>query len=352
MSSLRARMLLLVAVVLIPSFALLVTFANRERQLRLETAQASAMQLVDVGVRDQQEAITDGLRILRAFSMIAGVRSGSGEACSAVLATLAEMLEEGWSVSRTRANGMQDCATRSATSLPRDVSDNPVFQRIRRDREPVVGAYVQSATSFELLLPINVPLLSERGVFEGVLSTGLRLRWFESLAAKVAETPDAVVNITAGGDRILRRFPAAAPDAPAPAAENPITRAMRTQGRGVIDAPGIDSVRRVWAFDRLPSADSVPVWLLVGLPASAVYASANTQLLAMLAALAVWLVVVIVVGWWATDRFVVQDVHRMLAATERIGRGDLSARTGGTARTDELARLAASVDHMAERLHD
>lgn len=352
MTSLRVRLLLLVAVVLIPSFALLLTFASRERQLRLEAAQATALQLVDVGVRDQQEAINDGMRILRAFSMLPGVRSGNGQSCSAVLATLADMIDEGWSVSRTRANGVQDCATRSASTLPRDVSDNPVFQRMRVRPEPIVGAYVRSASTSELLLPLNVPLLSSRGAFDGILSTGLRLHWFERLAATVAETPDAVVNITAGGDRILLRFPEAAETAPTPAADHPITNAMRSQGRGVIDAPGIDSVRRVWAFDRLPSADTAPVWLLVGLPASTVYANANAQLFAMLAALVVWLVVVFAVGWWATDRFIVQDVHRLLSATERIGRGDLTARTGGTARTDELARLAASVDDMAERLHD
>ncbi len=352
MSSLRVRLLLLVAVVLIPSFALLLTFASRERQWRREAAQSTALQLVDRGVRDQQEAIADGMRILRAFSMLPGVRSGSAESCAGVLATLADMIDEGWSVSRTRANGVQDCATRSTTTLPRDVSASPVFQRMRAEREPFVGTYVRSGQTGELLLPLNVPLLTARGAFDGILSTGLRLHWFNVLAATVGETPDAVVNITAGGDRILLRSPEAAPSAPEPAADNPITIAMRAQGRGVIDAPGIDSVRRVWAFDRLPSPDTAPVWLLVGLPASAVYASANAQLVAMLAALGVWLVVVIAVGWWATDRFIVQDVHRMLSATERIGRGDLSARTGGTARTDELARLAASVDDMAERLHD
>jgi len=352
MSSLRARLLLLVAVVLIPSFVLLLAMASRERNLRLEAAQATALQLVDVGVRDQQAAISDGLRILRAFGMLAGVRSGDETTCANLLATLADMLDEGWSVTRTRADGLQDCATRSTSTLPRNVSDSPVFQQVRAQRTPVVGAYVRSVATSELLLPLNVPMLSERGAFAGVLSTGLRLHWFDRLSATVAQTPEAVVNIVAGGDRILRRSPPAAADAPAPAADNPITRAMRTQQRGLIDAPGLDSVRRVWAFDRLPSADTAPVWLLVGLPADAVYASANAQLLTMLLALAVWLVLVIAVGWWATDRFVVQDVHRLLATTERIGRGDLAARTGGLARTDELAQLAASVDQMAARLHD
>jgi signal transduction histidine kinase len=196
-----------------------------------------------------------------------------------VLALLADMVDEGWSVTRTRANGVQDCATRSSATLPRDVSSDPVFQRVRVTHEPVVGAYVPSAVTSELLLPLNVPILTERGTFAGVLSTGLRLHWFRTLSAKVGGTP----------------------------------------------------------------------------PADAVYASANAQLLTLLAALAVWLIVVIVVivvGRWATDRFVVQDVVCLLDTTERIGRGELSARTGGVARTHEMARLAASVDHMAERFQD
>ncbi len=352
MTSLRARLLTLVAVVLVPTFILIVVLVGRERTARLEAAQSSALQLVEAGVSAQQEAIVDGLRILRAFGMIAAIRSGDAAACGRTLAALSEMVEEAWSVTRTLADGIQDCATRGVTTLPRDVSANPGFAYVRDARTALVGEYMRSTGTGELLLPLNVPITAESGAFAGVLSAGLRLRWFDALSARVLATPGAVVSITVRGDSILRRAPAVERPVLPPSPDHPIAQAMQRDGRGVVDAVGIDGVRRVWAFDRLQSPDSAPVWLTVGLPAVAVYEGVNAQLRTTLLVLVVWLALMIMAAWWAAERFVLRDVRAVLEATARIGSGDLAARTGLRARTGEMARLASSVDEMAARLQE
>ena len=352
MPSLRARLLLLVLVVLVPSFALLLLFVSREREVRADAARASALQFVDEGVRNQQEEVADGLRILRAFSMIASVRTGDAETCIRTLATLSEMIEEGWSLVRTRRDGIQDCATRGVESLPRDVSDNPIFLRARNLEEPLVGAYVRSISSGELVLPVNVPLRNDAGASDGMLSGGLRLRWFNALASRMDRIPGSVVSISRGADSLLLRHPALDPESVRPSPAHPIGSAMLREGRGVVDAPGLDGVPRVWAFDRLPSPDTAPVWLSVGLPASTVYEAANRYWRVALLGLGGWLVLVALVSWWGAGRFVIDDVRTLLSTTERIGSGELSARTGRIAQTDELARLAAGIDDMAARLQE
>ncbi len=351
MSSLRVRLLLLVAVVLVPSFVLLVVLIGRERQVRVDAAQATAMQFVDNGIHEQQAAIDDGLRILRAIGMLPQIRSGDSPACQRALGTLSNMIDEGWSVVRTRATGLQDCATRGLETLPRNVAADPRFLTMRETRAPVIGAYIRSTGTAELLLPVNVPLLNETGQFEGALSAGLRVRWFDQLAATLAGKSGAVAAIVGKDGAILQRFPAL-PAGTAETTRDPIAAELAGASRGVLDATGLDGVRRVWAYDRLPSPDSAPVWLSVGLPATAVYQSVNDALRNTLLVLAAWLVLVAALAWWATDRFVLRDVRAMLAATEKLGAGDLSVRTGRREHSGELGRLASSFDQMAERLEE
>ncbi len=351
MSSLRVRLLLLVAAVLIPSFGLLIALVGRERQVRLEVAQTTAVRYVEAGLRDQEAAIDDGLRILRALTMLAQIRQGDAAACQRTLGVLRGMIDEGWSLTRTRADGIQDCATRDEATLPRDVSRNPKFHTIRETRAPLVGEYTRSTDTRELLLPVNLPMLSESGEFEGVLSAGLRMQWFAKLRATLAETPGAVAVIAAPEGGILLRSTEVTGRESAPA-DHPIAQAMKAADRGVVEGEGIDGIRRVWAFDRLPSPDSLPVHLLIGLPAAAVYQGVNAELRNTLILLAAWLVIVIAIAWWATDRFVLRDVRALLTATERLGSGDLTVRSGITARSAEMARLGASFDQMAARLQE
>ena len=351
MTSLRLRLLLLVAVVLVPSFVLLLVLVGRERAVRLEVAQATASRYVDLGVQAQEEAIADGQRLLRAFGMLQTLRDGPSEACQRTLATLSDMVEEAWSLSRTLPDGTQDCATRGTATLPRSVAGNPTFQALRRGEDVGVGSYITSSVTGELLLPINVPMRDPDGAFLGVLSTGLRVRWIDRLVSALAATPGAVVTVSGPEGVVLRRAPALEAPGPEPV-RTPIAAAMQARGRGVLDAVGVDGVRRVWAFDRLQSPDSAAVFLSVGLPADAVYAGVTTVLRRLLVALAVWLALMVALAWWATDRFVLRDVRALVQATERLGGGDLTVRTGRTRGTGELSRLSAAFDDMAARLEE
>src|SRR5690606_6940133 len=53
--------------------------------------------------------------------------------------------------------------------------------------------------------------------------------------------------------------------------------------------------------------------------------------------------------WLVTQRVVTQRLNRLLAATRRLGEGDLDARTGVSG-SDELGLIAAALDRTAERL--
>ncbi len=348
-------MLLLVGAVLVPSLLLVLGLMVRERQVGLQVVERAALRRVDEGLKLQQEEIDDGLRILEGLVMLAQIRDGDAATCQRALVTLSGMIEEGRSLARTRADGTQDCSTRNTESLPRNVADNPLFLRLRETNAPVVGPFVRRPATGELLQPVNVPIKNELGEFAGALSAGLRMRWFDRLVTSLSTTEDAVVSLSTVGGVLLKRDPVDPTNRTAHP-DSPVSIAMQGKERGVVEANGIDGVPRVWAFSRLPSSDTTPVWLTVGLPAEAVYQTAyegvSAELRNTLILLVAWLLVVAGLAWWATDRFVLRDVRTLLKATERLGSGDLTVRTGSDARSVEMARLSDSFNQMAARLEE
>lgn len=68
----------------------------------------------------------------------------------------------------------------------------------------------------------------------------------------------------------------------------------------------------------------------------------------MAALIAVFMVVL--VAWYGAERLILAPIRRMLETTARVSSGDLAARTGMKPGSEELSRLGAELDAMAERL--
>lgn len=56
-------------------------------------------------------------------------------------------------------------------------------------------------------------------------------------------------------------------------------------------------------------------------------------------------------GWWFIRRFVIRPTQQLAALSDRLSQGDLSARSRMNG-ADELQKLGATFDHMAERLEE
>lgn len=60
--------------------------------------------------------------------------------------------------------------------------------------------------------------------------------------------------------------------------------------------------------------------------------------------------VALAAAWYGGERFILRQLHLLLAATERLANGDLGSRTGVTDTKSELGQLAYTFDSMAESL--
>ena len=128
---------------------------------------------------------------------------------------------------------------------------------------------------------------------------------------------------------------------------DPLAASVSNLQEGVTEGPGLDGVRRLYAFTEIPEGR---LSLRLGIPSATAFAGADramrTNLLwlgagALLALLATW-----AIGHW----MVMRPVNALVAATRRLATGNLSARTDMDYRDGELGQLAKAFDQMAESL--
>ncbi len=96
---------------------------------------------------------------------------------------------------------------------------------------------------------------------------------------------------------------------------------------------------------RIPGA-----YLAVGVPHNVAYAKSNALFMRNLILLVLVALLALIAAWLGSNFFITRPIDALVAASKRLGDGDLSARTGLRYTSDEVGQLARSFDEMADSL--
>lgn len=94
------------------------------------------------------------------------------------------------------------------------------------------------------------------------------------------------------------------------------------------------------------------LYVLLGIPEAYAYAKAWRSLRRDLFLLLPAALCSLLAAWFTVGRSLVSRVDRLAQAATRLGQGDLRARVGHDPSADELGKLAATFDHMAQGLEE
>ncbi|MEK7717899.1 MAG: PAS domain S-box protein, partial [Pseudomonadota bacterium] len=92
-------------------------------------------------------------------------------------------------------------------------------------------------------------------------------------------------------------------------------------------------------------------YISVGIPREIAFAEADLILTRTLAGLAMVTALVLLAAWFGGDYFLLRRIRALVGAAQRLGKGDLDARTGLNYGYGEIGMLARSFDEMAVTLH-
>ncbi|HEY2989234.1 MAG TPA: ATP-binding protein [Candidatus Binatia bacterium] len=351
LSSLRARLLLLVLTAAIPAFGLIVYIAWEQRQSAAAEAKEKTLKVARDAVEMQKQLINDAGQMLSTLARQPEVMATGGSTCFVFMANQLRRH------SRYRNLGVIDLEGRlRCSAVPFESSSNLAdrlyFLKAVETRDFSIGEYQIGRVTGKATVAFGYPLLDGSRKLRGVLFAALDLEWLNRLLVQSQLSPGSVVIVVDQNGTVLAHSTEPEKWVGKSLPQVPIVRVILTEQReGTVEAPGMDGVDRLYAFTTLPVAGANRTYIGVGIPTVAAYSEAHRNLFRNVVFLGIVAVLALAAAWFGSDLFVLRQVNALVEATRRFAYGDLYGRTRLAHTTGELHELAQSFDAMGVALH-
>ena len=350
--SARARITLLVVIAALPSFVLIVIAAVFERHAAEASARAALVRTASFAAR-QQERTVEGVRMLlvasaHALEELRNDRASCDRYLAGLLAYGAGLYH---SMGFFRPDGHLLCNAMPVTGEVR-AGDRRYFNQALSTRRFAVGEFQIGRVTRLAGINFGFPVEDSRKVTLGVAFIGMDLANFNRVAAATQLPAGAIMTVVDRAGVVLARQPAATSDLGRKLRDLPGAEQGLSGESGVFEGTDAARVRYLFAYDTVVSdPDGTPaIQVLVQMPLSAVYAESDRAMIRNLTGLIVGTLLLLVVGWFGAELFILRPLRTLLDAARRVRAGDLAARTGLRRGRDELAQLGVEFDLMAEAL--
>ncbi len=348
--SLRARLLLLVGLAVLPLFAVVVYDSLRQRQESLAAAQRQAQELAETAALQQQLIFGHTQQILSSLAKTGELYTGKIQGKCAELGT--EWLRRFpyyINFGLIAPDGTVLCSVvpfKGAVNL----ADRDYFRQARDSRDFAIGRYQTGRITGKPTVNAAYPLVSE-GRLVYVAYLAIDLSWLNTLLSHIQLPPDSNVALIDNEGTVLAAYPPDTFNIGQSLPDFPRLRAAMALGPSSV-TEWIDEaqIERATLLHALDSTSRGSTFLTLSTPKRRLYAEANRMLGQRLAWLGLALASVLAAAWLGSDVLILRKLRRLNAAILDFGQGDLSARTGLAPAADELGTLAKSFDHMAHRL--
>jgi PAS domain S-box-containing protein len=351
LSSLRVRLLLLVALAIIPALVLILYAASDARRLAERAVREDTSRLARLVAARQADLFRDVHNVLIALSRLGEVRTRNGPACSALFADLHKRFPSYTNLAAATPAGDIFCTGRPLPA-PVNVADRAYFRQAVASRDFAASGFLISRLTGKPLMTLAYPSLGETHEVRAVVIIGLDLGQLNRVIEELQMPSGAAVVVVDERGMVLARMPDPDTWVGKSVSEAPIVKeTLARRAEGTVEAEGVDSVRRLYSFAPLPlPASGGTVYVAVGIPLERAFADSHRVLRRSLAALAVAAGFAFAATWIVGGAFIVRPATMLVAMAKRVAAGDLTARAALRHRRGELGELAQAFDGMVETL--
>jgi len=238
-----------------------------------------------------------------------------------------------------------------------NVGDRPYFKMATESGKFSVGEYQVGRTTGQSGINFAYPVLDADKRLRGVVFAGLNLSTFieQGEMRREGANPQGfgrVVTIYDRNNIVLAQYPAAGARV---GEKGPHVRVLEESHRarkGTFIAADMAGVTQLYAVENVGmNPDSVaPIRVVVSIPTQVIFAEADQVLTRTLSGIGGVTLLVMILAWYGAEVFVLRRFRVLLDMADKVRTGDLAARTGFGAGTEELTRLGAAFDAMAQDL--
>ena len=298
------------------------------------------------GAGEQSDLIETTRAFLRVVARSYATFAGSGEGCGSFLANLITGLPWAKAISVIEPDGQAVCSSNPG-SIGRNIADRPHFRRAVQTGEFLVSDYLFGQRLPGPNLVAMLPQRAADGSIDVVVSGVLDVSWLGRLADAATRLSGSDVLMVDGTGTVVAHQPDPGHWVGRKVGDHDLVRQLMARPEGTITQDGLDGVRRLYGFVRLPGTEAR---LAVGLDAAEVLHRVDRAMWTSYGQLGFITAIVLVGIWYGGERLFVQPIHALAGTAKRFGQGELEARTAGRPWAAEFVPLAAALDDMAGRL--
>ena len=349
-AGLRERLLALILLAVIPAFGLVVHNALEQRTAAERNARNDAVSLVQLVAAEQGRIIAGTHQQLRSLTQLPIVRRPAWhELCAQTLAQVLKQHAQYINVGVIDPRGDVRCSAVPSNQRV-NLGDRPYIRRTFETRD-FASSYQIGRITGKPTLSIAYPISDDTGQVEGAVFIALNLVvLFDDLIRTVSLPEGTTLTILNDQGAILARHPDAPSWVGKTLPETELVRTIVVQREGTAELAGLDGVEKFYAFLPLRAVPDINAYISVGIPREIMFAPVNRALARSLAWLAVIAALAGAAAWFGARTLVLRPVSALMTAATRLGRGDLSTRTGLAHDSGELGQLAYRFDEMADAL--
>jgi diguanylate cyclase (GGDEF)-like protein len=344
--SIRARLVVLALLAVAPLMLERVRLLEASRSERLETAAAEVMQLARQGMEGQREVITAVQAVLKVLARGYESMHGRGDSCEAYLNDFVGHMPFIRSASITDGQGRITCSSLEG-AIGLDIADRDYFHAALIRGEFVVSRHLVGRVRKQPTFIAAYPLKAATAAAEGVIITSVDLRWLTRLPAAIGERDRAIVALIDRAGTIVAGHPEEPSWVGRNFAAHPLVQELSARAEGITASEGLDGIRRLHAFVRVPWTDA---WMVVGLPESEALQRVDRDIRLAYLQLIVLCLLVLVAAWYGGERLIVQPIQQLARIAARFGRGEMEVRLAPSGWAKEFQPLAVALNDMARRV--
>jgi diguanylate cyclase (GGDEF)-like protein len=346
--SIRARLVMLALLIVVPLMLDRVRLMEASRAERIDHAASEALDLAKRGADTQREIMTTVRGMLQVMARAYVTMLARGESCNTYLTDLAANMPWIKGMSIVGPDGRINCAS-LPSAIGLDMSHRRHYLDAIETREFVVSDYLMGRVTQTPALIAAYPAQAIDAAVNAVVVASVDLQWINAFIGSLERRPGSNVLLVGGTGTVFAGDASSAPWIGTNVNDTPLAKEIAARGEGTAWVAGFDGVRRVFGFRRVPASDA---HFVVGLNESEVLKRIDGEIMVAYLQLGFFGLLVLLVAWFGSERLIVNPIHSLAQTAIRFGRGDLDVRPAQQVWATEFEPLVVALNDMACKLSD
>jgi signal transduction histidine kinase len=352
-SGLRARLLILLGVAVLPAIVLLLTGRAAQQRATMRELQTQAMNLARLTGQAHAQRIETARQLLLALATHPAIQGADLDTCNRFVRQLTDQYQGIYAtIGRATLEGTVDCLALEGATAGMTIADRDYFRRARDTGGFVAGDFMHGKVRRQPTLAFALPLRDAAGAVTHVIFANADLTVMSRSLEASTQLEGTIISLLDRNGALIARSSDADRYFGVTASQEQL-QMMRERGELISTFAGPDGVRRVFAISSIRNRDgAIAGYANVGIPETLISGlfdpAARSEWLTIVA-LAAGLFFVAFIG---SELLIRRPVAKLVAATEDLATGALGVRMAPVGGVRELQVLATALNSMAGKLQE